>query len=84
MVPREAVIDTGTRQFAFVVQSAGHFDPRTVRMGLSGDGGSGGRFLRVCPWRDCRDHGQFLLDVESRTTKRSTNYVADKVERAVA
>jgi Cu(I)/Ag(I) efflux system membrane fusion protein/cobalt-zinc-cadmium efflux system membrane fusion protein len=37
LVPREAVIDTGTRQFAFVSIGEGRFQPRKVRMGMRGD-----------------------------------------------
>jgi RND family efflux transporter MFP subunit len=39
LVPREAVIDTGTQQIAFVMDpaSAGHFSPRKVRVGVCGD-----------------------------------------------
>src|SRR5206468_1484457 len=36
-VPREAVIDTGTRQFTFVAMPEGRFQPRKVKMGLRGD-----------------------------------------------
>ncbi|HKB16859.1 MAG TPA: efflux RND transporter periplasmic adaptor subunit, partial [Planctomycetota bacterium] len=38
-IPREAVLDTGVRQVAFVSRGAGKFDPRTVRAGASGEEG---------------------------------------------
>ena len=67
-VPREAVIDTGEKQLAFVVAANGRFEPRNVRMGLPGDdkveilsGLSLGETVVTS--------GQFLLDVESRTAE---------------
>lgn len=66
VIPREAVIDTGIRQVAFVVAGEGRFEPRRVRMGASGtdgmvqvlDGLAQGELVVVS--------GQFLLDTESR------------------
>ena len=39
LVPREAVIDTGVRQIAFVSLGEGRFDPRDVRVGVEAEGG---------------------------------------------
>jgi RND family efflux transporter MFP subunit len=68
-VPREAVIDTGTRQVAFLALAAGHFEPRDVRMGITGDDGR----VQILSGLEAGDtvvtSGQFLLDVESRTTE---------------
>jgi Cu(I)/Ag(I) efflux system membrane fusion protein len=69
LVPREAVIDTGTRQIAFVVQSEGHFDPRKVRMGLAGDDDKVQILEGLAPGETVVTSGQFLMDVESRTTE---------------
>lgn len=70
LVPREAVIDTGTRQIAFVVADAdGHFDPRRVRTGLSGDDGKVQVLEGLAPGERIVTSGQFLMDVESRTTE---------------
>lgn len=33
VVPRDAIVDTGSEQHAFVVEHEGHFVPRTVRVG---------------------------------------------------
>jgi Cu(I)/Ag(I) efflux system membrane fusion protein len=69
LVPREAVIDTGTRQFAFVAESAGHFDPRNVHMGLSGDNDQVQILDGLNLGETVVTSGQFLLDVASRTTE---------------
>jgi membrane fusion protein, copper/silver efflux system len=69
LVPRQAVIDTGARQIAFVADPAapGHFELRDLRVGLAGDGDQ----LQVLEGLAVGDQvvisGQFLLDVESRT-----------------
>jgi Cu(I)/Ag(I) efflux system membrane fusion protein/cobalt-zinc-cadmium efflux system membrane fusion protein len=68
-VPREAVIDTGTRQIAFVVMAPGHFEPRNVRMGLVGDDDRVQILQGLAPGERVVTSGQFLLDVESRTTE---------------
>jgi RND family efflux transporter MFP subunit len=68
-VPREAVIDTGTRQIAFVATAGGHFEPRKVRMGLAADGDRVQILEGLAPGEMVVTSGQFLLDVESRTTE---------------
>ena len=68
-VPREAVIDTGTRQIAFVVMAEGHFEPRKVRMGVMGDNDRVQILEGLAPGETVVTSGQFLLDVESRTTE---------------
>ena len=71
LVPREAVIDTGTRQVAFVADPAlpGHFEPRDVRVGVSGDGDRLQVVQGLAPGERVVTSGQFLMDVESRTTE---------------
>ncbi len=69
IVPREAVIDTGTRQIVFVAMPEGHFDPRKVRMGISGDGDRVEILEGLAPGEMVVTSGQFLMDVESRTTE---------------
>ncbi len=68
-VPREAVIDTGARQIAFVALSQGHFQPRKVRMGMMGDDDRVQILQGLAPGETVVTSGQFLLDVESRTTE---------------
>jgi RND family efflux transporter MFP subunit len=68
-VPREAVIDTGTRQIAFVAMAEGHFEPRKVHMGMMGDDDRVQILEGLSPGETVVTSGQFLLDVESRTTE---------------
>lgn len=68
-VPREAVIDTGTRQIAFVADAEGHFQPRVVHMGVVSDDGRVQILDGLSPGEAVVTSGQFLLDVESRTTE---------------
>ncbi|HEY1686476.1 MAG TPA: efflux RND transporter periplasmic adaptor subunit [Tepidisphaeraceae bacterium] len=68
-VPREAVIDTGTRQIAFVALPQGHFEPRKVRMGVMGDDDRVQILEGLAPGETVVTSGEFLMDVESRTTE---------------
>jgi len=68
-VPRESVIDTGTRQIVFVAEAEGHFTPRMVHMGLLGDSGRVQILDGLSPGETVVTSGEFLLDVESRTTE---------------
>ncbi len=38
LVPRDAIMDTGTRQVVFVQKSAGVFEPRQIKIGFEGNG----------------------------------------------
>jgi Cu(I)/Ag(I) efflux system membrane fusion protein/cobalt-zinc-cadmium efflux system membrane fusion protein len=67
--PREAVIDTGTRQIVFVAMGDGHFEPRKVRMGVMGDEDRVQILEGLSPGENVVTSGQFLMDVESRTTE---------------
>ncbi|MDB5326891.1 MAG: cation efflux system periplasmic linker protein [Phycisphaerales bacterium] len=69
LVPREAVIDTGTRQIAFVTAGDGRFTPRNVRMGLTGSDGQVQILDGLASGEQVVTSGQFLMDVESRTTE---------------
>jgi membrane fusion protein, copper/silver efflux system len=77
LVPREAVIDTGTRQIAFVMTGQGRFEPRNVRMGMMGDDDLVQILQGLAPGETVVTSGQFLLDVESRTTE-----AIDKLRRS--
>ena len=71
LAPREAVIDTGVQQIAFVMDaaSADHFLPRQVRLGISGDDDKVQIVEGLAPGDQVVTSGQFLMDVESRTTE---------------
>jgi Cu(I)/Ag(I) efflux system membrane fusion protein len=76
VVPREAVIDTGRRRFAFVALGSGRFAPRDVVIGESGEDG----LVVVTSGLDEGERvvtsGQFLLDAESRTQEAIQKYLA--------
>lgn len=65
LIPREALLDTGTRQVVFVALGEGRFEPRSVRVGVNGAG-----MVQVLeglrPGETVVTSGQFLLDSESR------------------
>jgi Cu(I)/Ag(I) efflux system membrane fusion protein/cobalt-zinc-cadmium efflux system membrane fusion protein len=67
VVPREAVIDTGLRQVAFVALGGGRFEPREVALGEEGDGGRVQVLSGLAAGEEVVVSGQFLLDAESRT-----------------
>ncbi len=64
-VPREAVLDSGTRQIVFVEKGDGHFEPKEVTLGMRVDGQqeilSGLR-----PGARVVASGNFFLDSESK------------------
>jgi membrane fusion protein, copper/silver efflux system len=67
LVPREAVIDTGTRQIAFVSLGAGRFEPRDVRVGpVEAEGGMVEIEQGLKPGEMVVTSGEFLLDSEGR------------------
>jgi len=66
VVPRDAIIETGTRQIAFVWLGGGHFEPREVKLGLSGRDGLVQVVRGLAPNEQVVTSGQFLLDSESR------------------
>lgn len=69
LVPREAVIGTGTKQIVFVADPQGHFDPRNVRVGLAGDDDQVQILEGLSPGETVVTSGQFLMDVESQTNE---------------
>jgi hypothetical protein len=71
LVPREAIIDTGAEQVAFVIDpsSPGHFEPRNIRMGIVGDDDKVQIVEGLAPGDQVVTSGQFLMDVESRTNE---------------
>lgn len=66
LVPREAVIDTGERQVAFVSLGEGRFEPRDVRLGAEGEGGVVEILDGLEPGEHVVVSGQFMLDSEAR------------------
>jgi RND family efflux transporter MFP subunit len=88
LVPREAIIDTGAQQIAFVTDpnSPGHFEPRKVRLGIVGDDDKVQIVEGLAPGDQVVTSGQFLLDVESRTNEAIAKLrgLSDKSSNAAA
>ena len=66
LVPREAVIDTGVRQVAYVSLGEGRFEPREVRVGVEAEGGMIEILDGLKPGEMVVTSGEFLLDSEAR------------------
>lgn len=84
LVPREAVIDTGTRQLAFVALPGGRFAARTLRLGAAGQGPDGPAFAvldGLAPGDEVVVSGQFLLDAESRLREGIARFQAAEAAR---
>jgi Cu(I)/Ag(I) efflux system membrane fusion protein len=80
-VPTSAVIDSGSRQVVIVDRGEGRFEPRTVKLGLQGDG-----FVEV---RDGLKAGEkvlvaanFLIDAESNLKAALKGFTADENKRS--
>jgi len=78
VVPREAVIDTGARQIAFVDQGGGHFEARDVTLGAAGDEGEVEVRAGLMAGESVVTSGQFLLDAESRTREAIQKFLAGR------
>jgi Cu(I)/Ag(I) efflux system membrane fusion protein len=78
VVPREAIIDTGARQVAFVALDMGHFEPRKVEMGASGEQGMVQVLSGLAPGEQVVVSGQFLLDAESRMKEAIQRFLQQK------
>jgi Cu(I)/Ag(I) efflux system membrane fusion protein/cobalt-zinc-cadmium efflux system membrane fusion protein len=83
-VPREAIIDTGTRQIAFIALQTGHYEPRNVHMGLSGRDGLVQVVQGLAPGEVVVTSGQFLLDAESRLREALQKYLQQRSPAAKA
>ena len=78
LVPREAIIDTGTRQITFVARDGGHFEPRKVTTGAAGADGVVQVLSGLAPGESVVASGQFLLDAESRMQEAIQKMLAEK------
>ncbi len=67
LAPREAVVDTGLRQMAFVSLGEGRFEPRQVQVGGEAQGGQVVILDGLKPGEMVVVSGEFLLDSEART-----------------
>ncbi|MGE3108376.1 MAG: efflux RND transporter periplasmic adaptor subunit [Phycisphaerales bacterium] len=79
MVPREAIIDTGESQVAFVAEGVGRFQPRRVKMGLAGSDGLVQVLEGLAPGEAVVTSGQFLIDSESRLREAIQKFLSQQV-----
>ncbi len=66
LVPREAYIDSGTRQLAFVVLGNGKFAPRDLQVGVEAEDGMVEVLYGLDEGEVVVTSGQFMLDAESK------------------
>jgi membrane fusion protein, copper/silver efflux system len=66
LVPREAYIDSGTRQVAFVDLGNGKFAPRDLQVGVEAEGGMVEVLFGLDEGEIVVTSGQFMLDAESK------------------
>lgn len=84
VVPREAVIDKGDSQLAFVSLGGGKFEPRNVQMGPMGDGGLVQIVSGLSAGEQVATSGQFLLDSESRLREAIQKFVKQSAQHSDA
>jgi hypothetical protein len=84
MVPREAIIDTGESQVAFVAEGVGRFQPRRVRMGLAGGDGLVQVLEGLAPGEAVVTSGQFLIDSESRLREAIQKFLSQQAQTPAA
>jgi Cu(I)/Ag(I) efflux system membrane fusion protein len=77
LVPREAILDTGARQVAFVARGGGRFEPRNVRVGVAGSDGRVQVLEGLAPGDTVVVSGQFLLDTESRLLESQRRFTEE-------
>ena len=78
LIPREAYIDSGKRQVAFLALEGGKFEPRNIEVGVEAEGG----MVEVRQGLEAGDEvvrsGQFLLDAESKLNEAIGKMVSGK------
>lgn len=79
LVPREAVIDTGTRQVTFVALGGGKFEPRNVKTGAAGADGMVQIVEGIKEGERVVTSGQFLLDAESRMREAIQKHLDERL-----
>jgi RND family efflux transporter MFP subunit len=75
-VPREAVIDSGTRQIVFLAEGNGRFEPREVHIGAMDRAGLVEVRDGLAEGETVVTSGQFLLDAESRMREALAKFLA--------
>jgi len=82
LVPRDAVIDTGARQVAFVSKGGGRFEPRQVVLGIEAGDGRVEVIEGLEPGQRVVTSGQFLLDSEANMRASLARMVDDGLPAA--
>lgn len=83
LVPREAILDTGTRQVVFVSLDKGHFEPRKIKTGIASNDGSVQVLSGLAAGETVVTSGQFLMDAESRMKEAIQKHLNDKLLSAM-
>jgi multidrug efflux pump subunit AcrA (membrane-fusion protein) len=82
LIPREAYIDSGVRQVAFVERGNGKFQPRDIQVGVEAEDG----MVEVLDGLDDGDRvvtsGQFMLDAESKLREAIAKMLEPKTASA--
>jgi hypothetical protein len=65
-IPTEAILDSGRRKIVFVSVGDGHFEPREIVTGLTGDHHMTEVLSGIVPGEQIVVSGQFLIDSESQ------------------
>ncbi len=76
LVPRAAVIDSGTENVVFLAHPGGRFEPRRVTLGSGGNGGVVEVLDGLAPGDLVVTSGQFLLDAESNMREALERFLA--------
>jgi len=83
MAPREAIINTGARQIAFIDEGEGHFQLKELQLGNQGSDG----YVQILAGLNEGDSvvtsGQFLLDSESRLREAVQKFLTNDSAVAV-
>lgn len=79
LVPREAYIDTGIRQVAFLALPGGKFQPRDIQVGVEAENGVVEVREGLEPGDNVVVSGQFLLDAESKLKEAIEKMLSAKV-----
>lgn len=82
LAPRSAVIDTGTRQVAFVSLGQGRFEPRSVKLGVETEDGMVEVLDGLKPGEMLVTSGQFLIDSEARIREALARMIDDNLAAA--